>query len=74
MCGKNTRNYIEYSFTLVFFTFCTCFFNFKMSCVYCCYSSCVFCCSCLVCIVVILYVFVVVCVYYCFYFRCRTAG
>ena len=29
---------------------------------------------CLVCIVVILYAFVVLCVYCCFYFRCRTAG
>ena len=36
--------------------------------------SCVYCCSCLLCIVVILCLFVVVCVYGCFYFRCRTAG
>jgi len=30
--------------------------------------------SCLVCIAVILWAFVVLCVYCCFYFRCRTAG
>ena len=47
---------------------------FKMSCVYCCQLPSVYCCSCLVCTVVILYVFVVLCVYCCFYFRCPTAG
>jgi len=65
MCvGKNTRNYKQYFLTLVLFTFCTCRI---LRCF-------VYIVSCLVCIVVILCLFIVQCVYCCSYFRCRTAG
>ena len=47
-----------------------------VSCLVCIVVSCRVCVvvSCLVCIGVILCLFVVLCVYCCFYFRCRTAG
>ena len=63
--GKNTRNCIQYFLTLVLFTFCIC-------CILRCLVYIVV--SCLVCIVVTLCVFALLCVYCCFYFRCRTAG
>ena len=77
--GKNTRNYVQCFLTLVLFTFCTCCI---LRCLVCVVVSCLVCIvvSCLVCIVVvvrivvILCVFAVLCVYCCFYFRCRTAG
>ena len=58
--GKNTGNCIQYFLTVVLFIFCTC-----------CILRCVVCIvvSCLVCIDVTLCVFVVLCVYCCFYFR-----
>ena len=54
MCGKITRNYIQYFLTLVLFTFCAC-----------CVLKCLVCMvvSCLVCIVVILCVLAALCVY-----------
>jgi len=44
MCGKNTRNYIQYFLILVLFTFCTC-----------CILRCLVCIvvSCLVCVAVV---------------------
>jgi len=81
MCGKNTRNYIQYILTLVLFTFSTCCI---LRCLVCIVVRCLVCIvvrclvrivvSCLVCIFVILCVFVVICVHCCFKFRCRTAG
>jgi len=71
--GKNTGKCIQYFLTVVLFTVCTCCI---VRCVVCIVVSCLVCIvvSCLVCIVVILCVFVVLRVYCCFYFRCRTAG
>ena len=68
--------YFKMSFVYCFELSCVycCSLYFKVSFVYCCELSCVCCCSCLVCIVVILRVFAELCVYCCFYFRCRTAG
>jgi len=54
----------------------SCLVCIVVSCLVCIVVSCPLCIvvSCLVCIVVILCEFVVVCVYCCFYFRCRAAG
>ena len=70
--------YIQYFLTLVLFTFCT-YYILSAVCIV---VSCLVCIvNCLVCTAVVVtcvllssYVFVVLCVYCCFYFRCRTAG
>jgi hypothetical protein len=33
MCGKNTRNYVQYFLTLVLFTFCTCCILRRLVCI-----------------------------------------
>ena len=63
--GKKPRNYTQYFLTLVLFTFSTCCISRRLVCIVV---------SCLVCIVVILCIFDVICVYCCFYFRYRIAS
>ena len=74
---KSSRSYLNHLvYTVLSYLgvvyFCTCCI---LRCrVYCCQLSSVYCCNFLVCIVVTLCVFVVLCVQCCFYFTYRTAG
>jgi len=80
---KQLQETVHSTLLLGCFTFCTCcktltclvcfVASFKLSFVYLLLVDRVYCCSCLVCFVT-LCVFVVLCVYCCFYFRCQTAG
>ena len=63
--GKNTRNYIQYFLTLVFFTFCTC-----------CILKCLVCIivSCLVCIVVVVLCVLLSSYVYLLYYVCTAVS